>query len=205
MTRHLLAAAVLAATLVPAAPAAAQSPAQGWTIDRAHSQVTFRVRHMGVAWVNGEFKEFTGSFSFDTTNLAAAAAQLTIQTASIDTENERRDNHLRSPDFFAADSFPQITFQSRRVERGSGPGMYRLVGDLTIRGVTRPVTLDVEVGGMRVVQGREGRSVVAGFSLSGRVNRLDYGLRWNNIVEGVNVVADEVRIQVDVEARRPAA
>jgi polyisoprenoid-binding protein YceI len=167
--------------------------------------VTFRVRHLGVAWVSGEFREFTGSFTFDTTNLAAASARLTIQTASVDTENERRDNHLRSPDFFAADSFPQITFQSRNVERGTAPGMYRLVGDLTIRGITRPITLDVEVTGMRTIQGQQGRTVVAGFSLSGRVNRFDYGLRWNNVIEGTYVVADEVRIQVDIEARRPAA
>lgn len=187
-------------TVAPALPA--QAPA--FTLDRNHTQVMFRVRHMGVANVTGQFREFEGSFVLDTVNLANSSAQITIRTASVDTENERRDNHLRSPDFFAADSFPEITFRSTRVERGAGAGMYRMTGDLTMRGVTRPVTLDVEMTGIRTLTGQQGRQHVAGFMLTGRVNRFDYGLRWNNIIEGVGVVSDEVRLAIEAEARAPA-
>ena len=202
--RRTLSAAALAALCASfgAAPAGGQVPT--FTIDRDHTKVMFRVRHLGVAWVTGQFREFEGSFTFDSANLAAAGARLTIRTASIDTEVERRDNHLRSPDFFAADSFPEITFASRSVERGATPGTYRMTGDLTIRGISRPIALDVELIGMRTVAGQQGRSVVAGFVLTGRVSRFDYGLRWNNVLEGEWIVAEEVRIVVEVEARAPA-
>jgi polyisoprenoid-binding protein YceI len=201
---HGLRAALVAALFLPAAaPLAAQAPV--FTIDRAHTQVLFRVRHMGVAYVTGKFREFEGSFAFDSTNLAASSARLAIRTASVDTENDRRDTHLRSPDFFAADSFPEITFLSRQVERGRAPGTYRVTGDLTIRGITRPITLDAELVGMRVVPGQQGSAIVAGWVLTGSVNRHDYGLRWNRLIEGVNVVGDDVRITVEVEARAPAS
>lgn len=201
---HLLRTALPAALAVAAAAPALPAQAPQFTLDRNHTQVMFRVRHMGVANVTGKFREFEGGFVLDTVALANSSAQLTIRTASVDTENDRRDNHLRSPDFFAADSFPEITFRSTGVERGTAAGTYRLTGDLTIRGVTRPVTLDVETVGMRTVAGREGRQVVAGFVLTGRLNRFDYGLRWNTLVEGVLVVDEEVRLTIEVEARAPA-
>jgi polyisoprenoid-binding protein YceI len=157
-----------------------------------------------VAFVTGRFKEFEGTFALDTANLATASAQITIRTASVDTENERRDADLRSSNFFAADSFPEMTFRSTRVERGTGAGMYRMTGDLTIRGITRPITLDVEMAGMRTITGQQGRQTVAGFILTGRLNRFDYGLLWNRMVEGVGVVSDEVWITVEAEARAPA-
>jgi polyisoprenoid-binding protein YceI len=195
--------AVLAA--VTAAPALPAQQAPQFTLDRNHTRVLFRVRHMGVAFVTGQFKEFTGGFVLDTVNLANSSAQLTIQTASVDTENERRDNDLRSTNFFAADSFPQITFQSTRVERGTSPGTYRLTGDLTMRGVTRAITLEVETVGARTITGQQGRTHVMGLVLTGRLNRFDYGLRWNNMIEGVGVVGEEVRITVEAEARAPAS
>jgi polyisoprenoid-binding protein YceI len=197
-------AAYLAALAVAAIAPVLLAQAPQFTLDRNHTQIMFRARHMGVANVTGQFREFEGSFVLDTVTLANASAQITIRTASVDTENERRDNHLRSPDFFAADSFPEITFRSTRVERGSGPGIYRMTGDLTMRGVTRPVTLDVEMTGTRAITGQQGRQYVAGFMLTGRVNRFDYGLRWNNMIEGVGVVGEEIRITIEAEARAPA-
>lgn len=204
MHRRIRSALIAALAAVAAAPALAAQQAPQFSLDRNHTQVMFRVRHMGVANVTGQFREFEGSFVLDTVDLANSSAQITIRTASVDTENERRDNHLRSPDFFAADSFPEITFRSTRVERGAGAGMYRMTGDLTIRGTTRPVTLDVEMTGIRAITGQQGRQYVAGFMLTGRVNRFDYGLRWNNIIEGVGVVSDEVRLTIEAEARAPA-
>jgi len=199
--RVALSAALIAAAVAPAL--LAQAPQ--FSLDRNHTRVLFRVRHMGVAFVTGQFKEFSGGFVLDTVNPGNSSAQITIQTASVDTENERRDADLRSPNFFAADSFPQITFRSTRVERGPEPGTYRLTGDLTMRGITRPITLDVETVGMRTITGQQGRQIVAGFLLTGRLNRFDYGLRWNSLVEGVQVVADEVRLTIEAEARAPAS
>jgi len=200
MTHPIRIAVAAALTIATGAPALdAQAPQ--FTLDRNHTRVLFRVRHMGVAFVTGQFRDFAGGFTLDTVNVAASSAQLTIQAASVDTENERRDADLRSNNFFAADSFPQITFRSTRVERGADPGTYRMTGDLTMRGVTRPITLDVETVGMRTITTPQGRQAVAGFVLTGRVNRFDYGLRWNSLVEGVQVVADEVRITVEAEAR----
>jgi polyisoprenoid-binding protein YceI len=197
--------ALFAALAVAAAAPALPAQALQFTLDRNHTQVMFRVRHMGVAWVTGKFTDFTGGFVLDTVNVASSSAQLTIQAASVNTQNERRDNDLRSNNFFAADSFPQITFRSTLVERGAAPGTYRVTGDLTMRGVTRSITLDVETVGMRTMTGQQGRQHVAGFLLTGRLNRFDYGLRWNNMVEGVGVVGDEVRITIEAEARAPAS
>jgi polyisoprenoid-binding protein YceI len=190
---------VLAAAIAPALAAQAAPPT--FRIDPAHTQVMFRVRHLGVAWVTGKFREFTGSFVLDSVDLARSSATMTIRTASVDTENERRDNDLRSPNFFAADSFPEITFRSTSVERGTEPGTYRMHGELTIRRATRPITLDVEQIGVRTMSGRDGPVALAGFVLTGRINRFDYGLTWNRLIEGVNVVGEEVRITVEVEAR----
>jgi polyisoprenoid-binding protein YceI len=196
----------LCVTAFALAAVARTLPAQAprFTLDRNHTQVQFRVRHMGVAFVTGKFREFEGSFTLDTADLATASAQIAIRTASVDTENERRDADLRSSNFFAADSFPEITFRSSRVERGRDPGTYRMTGDLTIRGITRPITLDVELLGMRTITNAQGRQIVAGFQLTGRLNRFDYGLQWNRMVEGVTVVSDEVRITIEAEARAPA-
>lgn len=203
MNRMFVRAALLTTLMAPALAGRASAQALNFSIDPNHTQVMFRVRHLGISWVTGRFATYTGAFVFDSTNLAGSSAQLTIQTASVTTENERRDNHLRSPDFFAADSFPQITFQSTRVERGTSPGTYRITGDLTIRGITRPITLDAELTGIRVATSQRGRQALAGFLLTGRVNRFEYGLRWNNLTEGINIVGDEVRITVEVEARAP--
>lgn len=178
----------------PAPPASA--PTNTWSPDPAHSAVGFRVRHLGIAWVNGTFKQWTADVKYDPANPEAASVLARIQTASIDTDNERRDNDLRSSNYLAADSFPEITFTSKKVER-AGEGRLRITGDLTIRGVTRSVVLDAEVGGvLRTSRGRR-----TAFTASTTIRRQDFGVTLNNLMEGAQVVGDDVRITIDVEAR----
>lgn len=169
-----------------------------YEVDPAHTQVQFKVRHMGVSTVTGKFNRFAATFAYDPANPGASWVTATIDAASIDTDNDRRDNHLRSADFFAADSYPTLTFQSTRVEP-AGEGRVRVAGDLTIRGVTRPVVLDVRLEG--AAPGEGGRPIT-GWTAETTVDRMDYGLRWNRLTEaGGWVVADEVRILLEVEAR----
>ena len=169
-----------------------------YEVDPSHTQVLFKVRHMGVSTVTGRFNRFAGTFAYDPANPAASWVTATIDAASIDTDNDRRDNHLRSADFFAADSHPTLTFQSTRVEP-AGEGRLRVAGDLSIRGVTRPVVLDVTLEG--AVLGQGGRPIT-GWTAETTIDRMDYGLRWNRLTEaGGWVVADEVRILLEVEAR----
>jgi polyisoprenoid-binding protein YceI len=158
----------------------------------------FKVRHMGVSTVTGRFNRFAATFAYDPDDPSASWVTATIDAASIDTDNERRDNHLRSPDFFAADSYPNLTFQSTGVEEVED-GRLRVAGDLSIRGVTKPVVLDVVLEGTTV--GSEGRPIV-GWTAETTVNRKEYGLLWNRLTEaGGWVVGDEVRIVLEVEAR----
>ena len=194
-----------------ASPAAAQSAAAPggsvsalpaglveYEVDPAHTQVLFKVRHMGISTVTGRFNRFAATFAYDPADPAASWLTATIDAASIDTENERRDNHLRSADFFAADSYPTLTFQSTRVEP-AGEGRLEVKGNLSIRGVTRPVVLDVALEGATVGQG--GRPMT-GWTAETTIDRTEYGLRWNRLTEaGGWVVADEVRILLEVEAR----
>jgi polyisoprenoid-binding protein YceI len=192
-----------------AGPAAAQStPAAAvsalpdglveYEVDPSHTQVMFKVRHMGVSTVTGRFSRFAATLAYDPDNLPASWVTATIDAATIDTDNDRRDNHLRSADFFAADSYPTLTFRSTRVEPG-GDGRLKVAGDLSIRGVTKPVVFDVSLEGAALGQG--GRPIT-GWTAETTINRMDYGLRWNRLTEaGGWVVADEVRILLEVEAR----
>jgi polyisoprenoid-binding protein YceI len=171
-----------------------------YEVDPSHTQIMFKVRHMGVSTVTGRFGRFAATFAWDPEDLAASWVTATIDAASIDTDNDRRDNHLRSPDFFAADSYPTLTFRSTGVE-AVDEGRLRVAGDLSIRGVTKPVVLDVILGGTTV--GGEGRPIT-GWTAEATINRKDYGLMWNRLTEaGGWVVADEVRIVLEVEARGP--
>ena len=193
---------VLAGLAVSPGPLRAQAPMPDglveYEVDPSHTQVMFKVRHMGVSTVTGKFNRFAATFAYDPENPSASWVTATIDAASIDTDNERRDNHLRSPDFFAADSYPNLTFQSTGVEQVED-GRLRVAGDLSIRGVTRPVVLDVVLEGATV--GSEGRPIV-GWTAETTVDRQDYGLRWNRLTEaGGWVVGDEVRIVLEVEAR----
>jgi polyisoprenoid-binding protein YceI len=168
-----------------------------WEIDPSHSSVQFAVRHMMVSNVRGEFTKVSGTVDIDSRDLSRSSVHVVIDAASISTRDEQRDQHLRSPDFLDVANFPTIEFQSRRVTRGSD-GALKAVGNLTIRGVTKEVTLDVEDGGseLRDPWGNTKR----GASATTKLNRKDYGLRWNVALEtGGFVVGDDVKIEIDVE------
>jgi polyisoprenoid-binding protein YceI len=183
------------------APAPQPRPAAvTWRIDTTHSELAFRVRHL-VSRVRGSFGEWGGTIVADPASLGGGSVSVEIQTGSIDTNNERRDTHLRSGDFFDAANHPTITFRSSRVV-ASGREL-TVQGDLTMRGVTRPVVLR---GKMLEVGGVAGRRRI-GFEASTTVNRMDFGVAWNRAAEGGGVVlGDEVEIQLAIEAvEQPAS
>jgi polyisoprenoid-binding protein YceI len=195
MTRSLLTAASLAAaTLLPSAALAGGTT---WTLDADHSQVGFRVRHMMVSWTQGRFQKFQGTVAYDDAQPELARFDITIDASSVDTNLAKRDEHLRSADFFDTAKHPTLTFKSRKVER-AGEGKLKVAGDLTIRGVTRPVVLDVaDIGPARNDPWGGTRR---GATATTRISRKDFGLLWNGAVEGGGVlVGDEVLIQLEVE------
>ncbi len=170
--------------------------AQTWAIDKSHSYVGFRVTHLVVSKVKGQFGEFSGTINYDGKDLSKASVEVMIDPRSIDTQNENRDKHLRSSDFFAADSLPEMKFVSTKVIPGEG-NKFQIVGDLTMRGVTKPVTLDAELNG--TIQGMRGP--VAGFSAVGKINRQDWGVSWSRSLDaGGLVVSDEVELNLEIEA-----
>lgn len=172
-----------------------------WTIDPAHSEITFRVKHLVVSSVTGRFRDFEASIEAEREDFADARVAFSAGVESIDTGNDQRDGHLKSPDFFDAVNHPRMTFASTSVERRSG-GDLRVTGDLTIRGITRPVTLDVTANG--IVSGF-GDSRVAGFEVRGKIDRFDFGLRWNALTEaGGVVVGNDVRIEILAEFTKAA-
>ena len=185
----------LAAPAVFAQSAAVDAPTV-WTIDNTHSGVGFQIRHF-VSKVRGKFKDVKGSITADERAWQNGTVDVEIATASISTDNDRRDGHLRSPDFFAADSFPTIRFRSTRVERNGDNA--KIHGNLTMRGVTRPVVLDGTFTGlMKSAQGDR-----VGFEASTTVDRLDYGVKWNRAAEAGGVMlGDEVKIEITIEAVR---
>jgi polyisoprenoid-binding protein YceI len=167
-----------------------------WEIDPAHSQVTFKVKHMMFTTVRGSFKVLSGTLHIDEQNPANSEVDAQVETASIDTGEPKRDEHLRTPDFFDAQQYPTITFKSTSVEPAGG-NEYNVTGDLTMHGVTKPVTLKAEYGG----QGKTPfGTVVAGLSARGRINRKDWGLSWNAPLEaGGWLVGEDVDIEIDLE------
>ena len=176
--------------------AAATATRTTWNIDASHSQVEFAVKHMMIATVRGRFADVKGTVVTDDSDPAAAEVDVVIDVNSIDTREARRDAHLKSADFFDAETFPRITFKSTRVS-GAGGDQFKLVGDLTIHGVTREVTLDVTSEG-RAKDPWGGER--AGYSAVARVNRKDFGLTWNQALEtGGFIVGDEIKISLDLE------
>jgi polyisoprenoid-binding protein YceI len=169
-----------------------------WSIDKAHSKVGFNVVHMAVSEVEGNFKDFDGSVVSKADDFNGAEVSFTAKTASIDTDNERRDGHLKSPDFFEAEKFPDLAFKGNLVKNG---GKYKLKGDLTLKGVTKPVEFDVTYGGTI----NTGREVKAGFKLLGQINRQDFGLAWSNkLASGEMVVSDKVDVVCKIELNKKA-
>ncbi len=186
---------------IPSAPARGTS----WKIDPAHSHVEFSVRHLMISTVKGAFGDVRGTVWTDDSDAATALVDITIQVASIDTRQEQRDAHLRSADFFDVARFPTITFRSRLVEGNLRASQFRLVGDLTIRDVTRGIVLEVSSEGRLIDPWGAER---AGFSARGKIDRTDFGLTWNQALEaGGLLVGNNIEISVEVELLRevPAA
>jgi polyisoprenoid-binding protein YceI len=178
----------------------AQAPApHQWTIDSVHSAATFSVRHMLVTNVRGRLGPISGSIEYDGKDLKSVTADVRVDVKALTTENAKRDDHLRSDDFFDVANHPTITFKSKRVEPGPA-GQFKLIGDLTIRGTTREVVLDVE-GPSAPVKDQGGMRI--GATATTRVKRLEYGLKYNRMVEAGPVVGDDVVITIDLELMRP--
>jgi polyisoprenoid-binding protein YceI len=172
-----------------------------WTLDPVHSNVGFWVRHLMISKVHGRFAQFSGSLEFDPANPGASRVEATIDTASIDTKDAGRDGHLKSPDFFDVEKYPNITFKSTAVE-AAGEGNFKVKGDLTLHGVTHPVTLDVEYAG---TQAHPQGGTRVGFSAHTAINRKDYGVTFNMALEAGGVaLSDKVEIDLDIQGVKVA-
>ncbi|OWR12953.1 YceI family protein [Chryseobacterium sp. VAUSW3] len=161
-----------------------------WNLDPSHSEITFKVRHMMISNVKGEFKNFNVDLESEDENFKNVKASASIDTSSISTNNTDRDNHLKSAEFFNAEAHPQITFETDSLND-------EVTGNLTINGVTKPVKLDVDFGGINVDPWGQTK---AGFSFEGKINRSDFGLNWNAALEAGGVmVSDEVKIAGELQ------
>jgi polyisoprenoid-binding protein YceI len=173
-----------------------------WNIDAAHSGVNFSIRHMVVSKVRGRFAKYTGTVTVDDGDLTRSVVEATIDASSIDTGAPQRDAHLRSPDFFDVEKFPELRFRSQRIERLED-ARYRVVGELTVRDVTREVSLDVEYGGRAKDPWGNER---IGFVAKAALDRKDFGLGWNQVLEAGGVlVGDRVEIELEVQAVKALA
>jgi polyisoprenoid-binding protein YceI len=174
----------------------------GWNLDKAHSSVGFSIKHMVISEVTGNFKDFDISFKSSKSDFTDASVDATIKVASINTDNEKRDSHLRTDDFFNAEKFPEIKFKSASFEK-VGENKYKITGDLTIRDVTKKVTFDATYNGsIKAPWGAEIYSWKATLS----INRFDYGLKWNKAIEAGGLIAgDTVNITLNLELDKPVA
>lgn len=173
--------------LLAAAVVSGSSSAQTWQLDKAHSQVTFSVAHLVIAEVSGRFTDFEVNYTQAKDDITSATIEAKIKTASIHTDNENRDKHLRSDDFLNAEKFPEMTFKSKSIEK-VGDKEYRIHGDLTIRDVTKPVVLNAtHAGDVTDPWGNVKRA----FKATTKFNRFDYGVKWNTAIETGGLVAGE--------------
>lgn len=170
-----------------------------WIIDPTHSEVSFKVKHLVISTVTGYFKEFEGAAASSSDDFEGASVNFSADINSIDTNQKDRDNHLKSADFFDAENHPKLTFAGNILKDG---GDYKLVGDLTLRGTTKKVELDVDFGG---VAGDPYGQTKAGFEIEGKINRKDFGLSWSAVTEaGSVVVSDQVRLILSVQLVKQA-
>jgi len=182
--------------VVIAAPLAAS--ADTWQIDPVHTTVGFSVRHMTISTVRGQFNKVAGTITANDNDPATAVVEATIDTASIDTHSPDRDSDLKSANFLDVAKYPTMTFKSKKIE-AAGPGKYNVVGDLTLHGVTKEVTLAVEATGAPIKD--PWGNMRAGATATTTINRKDFGLTWNKMIEaGGAVVGDAVAVEIDVEA-----
>ncbi len=166
-----------------------------WAIDPSHSEIQFKVKHLMISTVTGSFKEFGAEVELEGDDLNNANVSFWANTASVDTNSTDRDNHLRSGDFFDSEKFPKLSFKSTRIEGGGSD--WKVTGDLTIKDVTKPVTLNVEWSGVAKDPWGNTKS---GLNLSGKIDRKEFGLTWNAALEAGGVlVSDEVRILAEVQ------
>jgi polyisoprenoid-binding protein YceI len=177
----------------PKAAASVNAPPT-WKIDPTHSELSFTIRHM-VSKVRGQFDAWSGTIIADPADWSTASVEVVAQTSTIDTNNERRDADLRSDNHFDADANPTVTFKSTKVTRFAGDSV-TVAGNLTMHGVTRPVVLRGHLNGITGVAGKRR----AGFEAETTINRKDFNMTWNRIVEGSSMVGDEVRIEIDIAA-----
>lgn len=167
-----------------------------WNIDPTHSEIQFKVKHLVISTVTGYFRSFTGSIETDGDSFDGAKLTFEADTGSVDTNNEDRDTHLKSDDFFNAEKYPKLKFESTSFKH-TGGDKYELTGNLTIRDITKEVTLDVEHGG--TVDDPYGQTK-AGFELRGSINRKEFDLKWSAVTEAGNVVVgDEVKLYLNVQ------
>jgi len=170
-----------------------------WNIDKAHSKVMFSVTHLVISEVTGEFKDFTGSIESSKDDFTDAKIDFTVLVNSVNTDSEQRDKHLKSDDFFNAEKYPQITFKGKSLKKVKGNN-YKLTGDFTIRDVTKQVTLDVVYNGS--VKDPWGNTK-AGFKIIGNIDRFDYNLKWNSLIEtGGAVVGKTVTMTINLELQK---
>lgn len=172
-----------------------------WAIDPSHSEIQFKIKHLVISTVTGYFRSFNGQLSTSGEGFDNANVAFTADIDSIDTNNEHRDGHLKSDDFFSAEQFPQLTFESTSFTK-KGEDTFELRGNLTIKGTTKEVVLSAELGGVAVdPYGNE----KAGFELNGKINRKEFGLNWDAVTEaGGVVVSDEVRLHMNVQVNKQA-
>ncbi len=171
-------------------------PTGTWSVDPLHSKVGFAVKHMGVATVRGEFRQFEGGLEVGD-DLASAEARGAVRAASVFTNQAQRDDHLRSPDFLDADAYPELSFESTRIE-AMDEDTLRIVGELTMHGVTREIELEAELGGTEI--GPQGEERI-GLEVSGQLSRRDFGMKFNAALGSGNaVVSDKVKLVLDIAA-----
>ncbi len=169
---------------------------QQWVLEPAHSELQFKVKHLMISTVTGNFSKLDGSVETDGDDFSTAKVHFTADVNSISTNNEQRDGHLKSADFFDITNHPQILFDSTRMEKTSDEA-YKLHGNLTMRGVTKPITIDVEYGGTVKDPWGNTRS---GFTVEGKINRKDFGVQWNAVTEaGGLMLGDDVKIHANVQ------
>ena len=184
----------------------ASAEARTYSIDKAHSEVGFKIKHL-FNKTYGRFGDFSGTIQFDPKNVAASSVEVTIQDSTISTENARRDNDLRGESFFWVEKYPTMTFKSTKVIPSKSPNLFQVAGDLTIRGVSKPVVLDVEYNGMGpvAIQGHS-MGTQAGFNAKTTINRKDFGIVWQRQLDAGGVMlGDDVDISLDVAAVSPDA
>lgn len=200
----------LALASIALAASVASSAPESLALDPAHTNVGFTVRHF-FSKVPGRFTDFAGTVQFDSKSIAASSVDVTIQATSVNTANERRDNHLRSGDFFEVEKFPTLTFKSSKItadgdKTALAPGdKFKIAGDLTIKGITKPVTLDATFLGSGSMPMGPGPAVtIAGFEATTTVNRKDFNILWNRTLDqGGTMLGDDVTINIAVEAKTP--